>query len=290
MDVSVIIVNYNTSSLTLQCINSLISHTSRISYEIIVVDNHSQDNSYDVLSKVKGITYIYLDSNLGFGAANNIGISKSTGKYVFFLNSDTILLNNALEILYDFINKSPDNIAGVGAYLLNLDNARVHSGGDFPSLINQISFLDQLYNQQKINYTKPYSIDYITGADLLVRRCVIDKHGAFDENFFMYYEETDMQKRYHNAGYKFILVPDADIIHLEGGSFSSEKKLPINKLIMQLKSRYLYFKKNSSKTYYFFFRILYSIIMFVPILRLKCTKSEKTKYLNTLFFYKPIIK
>src|SRR5690554_917255 len=101
MDVSIIIVNYNTCKLTQECINSIYEYTSEISFEVIVVDNASHDESKEFLSKDTRINYLYQTSNLGFGKANNVGLTYATGKYVFFLNSDTYLTCNIIKELCD---------------------------------------------------------------------------------------------------------------------------------------------------------------------------------------------
>jgi len=108
MDVSIIIVNYNTLGLTSDCIESIVDKTSDLEYEIILVDNASTDSSKAVFSQDPRVRYIYSDRNLGFGRANNLGIREATGRYLFFLNSDTILLNNAVKYFFDFCEKNPD--------------------------------------------------------------------------------------------------------------------------------------------------------------------------------------
>ena len=99
MDVSIIIVNYNTKNLTLQCIDSIYEKTIGVSFEIIIVDNNSTDGSQELLSQDNRIVFVEAGENLGFGKANNLGVEKSNGKFIFFLNSDTILVNNAINII-----------------------------------------------------------------------------------------------------------------------------------------------------------------------------------------------
>lgn len=132
MDVSVIIVNYNTLGLTSDCIESIIAQTSTVEYEIILVDNASTDGSKEVFAQDKRIKYIYSDRNLGFGRANNLGIREAKGRYLFFLNSDTILLNNAVKLFFDFCEKNPDRkIGAVGAVLKDQNQKNIHSYGRF---------------------------------------------------------------------------------------------------------------------------------------------------------------
>lgn len=134
MDVSIIIVNYNTKRLTCQCIDSIIEKTEGVSFEIIVVDNNSTDGSQELLSHDNRIVFIEAGENLGFGKANNLGFKKSTGKYLFFLNSDTILLNNALLYFFDFYESFKGRIGGVGCLLENDKGLHIHSYADFPCL------------------------------------------------------------------------------------------------------------------------------------------------------------
>lgn len=98
MDVSVIIVTYNTLALTRDCIDSIFRHTANVQFEVIVVDNASEDGSYDYFSKDRRIIYVYSQENMGFGRANNLGLEYASGEYIFLLNSDTYLKNNAIKI------------------------------------------------------------------------------------------------------------------------------------------------------------------------------------------------
>ena len=134
MDVSVIIVNYNTKRLTMECINSLRKHIANISYEVILVDNHSTDGSQELFAAMDGITYLYSKENLGFGRANNLGAKYAKGKYLLLLNSDTLLLNNAIEEFFCYMETASAKIAGVGCYLLDIKGNVIHSYGSFPTL------------------------------------------------------------------------------------------------------------------------------------------------------------
>ena len=134
IDVSIIIVNYNTCELTKQCIDSVFKKTSGISFEVIVVDNDSKDDSIKVLSQDSRVNFIESGANLGFGRANNLGIKHSRGKYVFFLNSDTILLNNAVKMLFDFMDAHKElNVGALGTILLDGNHNRTHSYGNLQS-------------------------------------------------------------------------------------------------------------------------------------------------------------
>lgn len=231
MDVSVIIVNYNTKEITRNCIDSIIEKTDGISYEIILVDNDSQDGSKELFEKDNRITYIYSNENLGFGKANNLGASYASGKYLFLLNSDTLLVNNAIKLFYDEFETKKSNIACLGCLLKDTNGKVIHSYGRFPTLWNEIlrrpfSVLRYVgvthagYDTPAINTsnTDGVYVEYVTGADLFVKKDVADKYGLFDPDFFMYYEDAEMQYRYRKHGYESYISSKPSIIHLEGGS------------------------------------------------------------------------
>ncbi len=259
MDVSVIIVNYNTRKITINCIDRIFAQTSGLDFEVIRVDNASTDGSKEWFEKDDRITYIYSKKNLGFGCANNLGYAHCTGKYIFCLNSDTILLNNALLL---FLNKMENLLAEVGCLgtlLLNRQRQVMHSYGQFPTLLGNIKWRlgktcewkDPKWMQA--DDTRFFEVGYVTGADLFIRRSVIESCGFFDPDFFLYFEETEMQWRFQNRGYKVYVYADPQIVHLEGGS--APKHTPVMKTLRSLQrivnSERLYFKKTHSMLFYY---------------------------------------
>ena len=232
MNVSIIIVNYKTPQLCISAIDSIFEKTKGLEYEIIVVDNDSRDGSVEKLEAMFGsrIKVINSGSNLGFGRANNIGIENSSGEFVFLLNSDTLLRNNAIKILYDFIH-SHENVGVVGANLFSATGNPIHSyirdkltleNEKTPGLITRIyRKLTFASNNREFNSTgKPLQIyGYITGADMMIRRTALEKSGQFDPEFFMYSEEAELTARIMKNGYLIWSVPDAEIYHLEHASF-----------------------------------------------------------------------
>lgn len=255
MDVSVIIVNYNTCRMTADCIESVRQKTSGISYEIILVDNGSTDGSKEYFEQFEGIKYIYSEENLGFGRANNLGAKQASGDYLFLLNSDTLLINNAIKILHDYISTHPK--AGmVGGNLFDKNGKPTLSFKRFlPGLkdsINELSFCyieklffgkNRYFNQSDI----PLAVGYIMGADIMIRKKIFDELNGFSNDFFMYYEETDLCKRIKDAGCARVCVPSAHITHLEGYSFLQSDKTSILRFKMLEESRNIYFLKNSNK-------------------------------------------
>lgn len=245
MDVSVIIVNYNTKDLLRNCLESVFTQTQGIQFEVIVSDNGSGDGSQDMVRELfPQVILIENNANLGFGSANNRGLDHAQGKYIFYLNSDTVLLNNAVKIFFDYWENFPDkeNLGALGANLLDADMEVIHSYGTFPELRNAIYHSSRaLYGVVKLSLGKflfrkeiplldaasertaykEGDVDDIVGADLFLLNSPLAR---FDEGFFMYCEETDMQEIMCSKGKRRILIPGPKIIHLCGASSSGARK------------------------------------------------------------------
>lgn len=288
MDVSVIIVNYNTKDLTLQCINSVYEKTQGISFEVILVDNASTDGSKEYFQKDNRITYIYSDENLGFGRANNLGLDYAKGRNILFLNSDTILINNAVRLLSTFL----DNNSNVGACGGNLYDADMKPALSFkriyPGIAGEINNLF-FHIPEKLFFSKSWyhnfssntiPVAYISGADLMIKKMILDKIGSFSPDFFMYYEETDLCFRIHKAGYKLVSLPHVKIQHLEGRSFQSS----VNHKRLQLSEngRKIFYKRNYALSYLFLANSIYKFSLYfhqlVYMILGETIKSETCKY------------
>ena len=267
VDVSIIIVNYNTRDLTLQCIKSVYEKTEGVSFEIIVVDNASSDDSVCKIREQFPQVVLFVSSvNLGFGRANNWGAKYAKGKYLFLLNSDTIVISNIVRAFFLFMEKNKDFVS-CGASLVAQDGANLISHGRFPSLLQEFSeigfyrFYPRYYREclsvgQKANEGSVNPVDYISGADIFIRKSFFDEMGGFDERIFMYYEETDLYYRMRQKGYRSCLLPEVRLIHLEGGSFADKKKaVNLSRFQMMFKSKIYFFKKNRSTTCVCFIKI-----------------------------------
>lgn len=228
MDVSIIIVNYNTCELTRNCLKSVFEQTKNIDFEVIVSDNGSKDGSIEMIkTNFPQVILIENNANLGFGAANNRGLKIAKGKYVLYLNSDTILLNNAVKCFFDYWEKSPnkDKIGALGGNLIDEEGNVIHSGGKFPRALNEIIrlFGRLVFCFLRIKHTSNCKakyvnkIEYITGADLFMKN---NESAVFDERFFMYYEETYLQYLLKRQKKDRVLIDTPTIIHLEGKSSS----------------------------------------------------------------------
>lgn len=268
MDISVIIVNYNTKDITKQCLDSIYKWTKDVDFEVIVVDNASCDGSQSMLDSYPGINYIQSGANLGFGKANNLGFQYSKGRYILLLNSDTYLLNNALKAFVDELDDLPETIGCIGGWLRSPDGTPNHSYSFIPNLKTSIKTAFGVYSRllgrkpknQFINddTTKSKEVEYVTGADICIRREVIEQCGLFDPDFFMYYEESEMQYRYSKAGFKSMIVPTPLIVHLECMSTKVEhKKYSYSNRQMFFNSYLLFMKKRCSWIGYIIFRIAF---------------------------------
>ena len=288
MDVSIIIVNYKTLSLIVNCISSIIEKTDGISYEIIVVDNNSGDDFSKCLKDRFGnlVICVPLQENIGFGRANNEGVRIATGRNIFFLNPDTLLINNAIRILSDYLDGNP-NVGCCGGNLYNEEMKPVHSYSMLlPSIKWELNLLCggvlekiRWGKNAQFNHTKEYKkVGYICGADMMIKHSVLNEVGAFSKYFFMYYEDTELSYRIHDAGYEIISIPLAMIQHLEGKSMGGKSFNPI---------RVQYIEKSLSILYALHINgIRCKIICCMRLFRLwmKYLMYHKTNFSKDLFY------
>ena len=282
IDVSIIIVNYNTIHLLINALDSLFEKCNDIAYEVIVVDNNSSDNSREVCKSRYGerVFFLSLLENIGFGRANNEAIKIAKGRNIFLLNPDTILLNNAVRILSEYLD-SHTNVAICGGNLYTKELEPIHSYlMHLPSLYSEV---DQLLGERLsfrrygnnlfFNHTgKPLNVGYVTGADMMIRKSVLDEAGYFDPDFFMYFEETELTFRIRKMGYEVMSIPDARIIHLEGQSV----QLKENRENMFLQSRRLYLRKTSRNHIVFLLcQIIYGINAFIHVVYFSSFRKER---------------
>lgn len=258
IEVSIVIVNFNTKLLLNDCLVSIYECIRNIDFEVIIVDNASVDGSEDFIKqKFPLVRWINSGGNLGFGRANNIGAKYAKGKYLFFLNSDTILLNDAVSMFYDYMesNMQKESIGLIGSYLLDKDGNNNFSYSDFPSPESEFNYLWRKFRQKDYDVSDSnIDVDSISGANMFIPRDLFLKIGGFDSNIFMYYEETDLQYRLAKFGLKRRLIKGPRIIHLEGGSFKS-KGLSLSRFIMSQTSYNYYIKKHFKGFKYIYYRM-----------------------------------
>lgn len=235
MNVSIIYVNYKTASLILDSIKSVKEKTEDVDYEIIVVDNASDDSSLELIQKqYPEVICVQAVENLGFGRANNLGMTYASGDCILFLNPDTILRNDAIDKLYAYLIEHP-NVGACGGNLYDEQGLPTTSfSRKFPSFIWE--FLSILYISpiclsfpQSVYFNKegkPIPVASIIGADLMVQKSIFLEVGGFSPEFFMNYEETELCYRIARAGFSIYSVPCAQITHLEGrASYIKQSRL-----------------------------------------------------------------
>lgn len=298
MNLSIIIVNFNTCDFLKKCLNSIYENTKDIDFEVIVSDNGSTDSSLEMLrSDFPQVITVSNGVNLGFGAANNRALDIAKGKYIFYLNSDTILLNNAPKIFFDYFEAHQnENLGAIGANLLDKDNNVIHSYGTFAGFglsfkqllkmyasnivlsfmyIFRISTARFVHSDKASFYTG--NVDYITGADLFLKN---EASARFDELFFLYFEEADLQRQLAISGKQRVLIDGPQIQHLCGGSagsdFSIKRKASFSRIQFEL-SRVRFLKKyNNNKIALFFIKLLVTFIWINPFLINSTKKHIKT--------------
>ncbi|HTY01715.1 MAG TPA: glycosyltransferase family 2 protein [Bacteroidota bacterium] len=266
--VSILITNWNCRDVMRDSLRSVYDKTMDVAYEIIVVDDGSVDHSVEMLAKeFPDVKVAVNERNLGFVRSNNKGLHLANGRYVLLLNTDTILVNNAIKVLTDFLDTHPD-AGACGGWLKNPDMTSQLSYGDFPSFHQAVVdalFLNDLFpragfpNRGVIPWRvagSPQEVDYVCGAVLLVRKELVDRIGLFDEEFRAYCEETDLCYRIrHWEDLKIWFVPEAEIIHLGGVSY---RKFEKRQLQLQYDSYNKFLRKHHNAVYSLFTRVLYA--------------------------------
>ena len=275
MKLSIIIVNYNTYSLTKQTINSIIEKEHPFQYEILLVDNASSDGSIERLQEEfnnlisEGILRICInEANLGFAKANNIGIRVANGEYILLLNSDTVVKEDCLHKCLSQMEKNID-LGALGCKVVLPDGKLDHAcKRGFPTPKASLYYLLKLYKKDSIKYgqydalhlreDEVGEVDCLMGAFMLMPKDALNKVGLLDEDFFMYGEDIDLCYRIKEGGYKILYYPKAQIIHYKGGS--SKKKR--TKVIYDFhQAMWIFYKKHYYKEY----NLAISLLVYIGI-------------------------
>ena len=247
-DLSIIVVSYNTKDITKNCLESILKSLKNSSwnYEIIIVDNHSTDGSVEVLRKYSSnysntrlpslgsglsgqVRIVENKENLGFGKANNQGVKIARSDYILFLNSDTLILEDAIEILYNFYRQKENSINFLGGKLLNENMTEQPSCGPFytlPVIFTALFLRGDYIGITRYSPNKVKEVDWISGACILTKKQYLKSIEGFDENIFMYMDEIDLLFRAKKHGYKAFFYPEAEFIHF-GSASSSGRTYPI---------------------------------------------------------------
>lgn len=253
MDLSVIIINYNTALHLSVCLSSIIEHTKRVKFQVIVVDNNSPEK--EILKfpvEFPSVEFYFRNVNDGFGGGCDFGAQHAKGKYLAFINPDIILNSDSLSDFYDYMENNPETGLCAGL-LVNNNNEPIYSFNKFPDihwevtealLGNGKAKIDKLIKSKRkyIVDRIPFEIDWAIGADMFIRKDVYEKIGGFDKDFFLYSEDVDLQIRLRKLGYKIICLPSVKLYHhtkssvaLEDGDNIYQYNIHKSKLIFMYK-------------------------------------------------------
>lgn len=255
--VSIIIINYKTFGITTQCIDSVIRHTQRTSYEIILVENGTGEFTSEHTARWgSAVKLVVSEQNLGFAGGNNLGLAAATGKYILLLNSDTYLTDDAISATVDFLQEHPD--AGAVSPRLVYPDGRTQSIAQrFPSAwygLIELLRLQKLLGKQTagklllgpfFDHNSTVRADWVWGAALMIPRAVLDQLPGkqLDEQYFMYWEDVQWCKDIRSLGYEIYFFAGATIVHIQEGSKGKTND-------MMRRSEALFFRRNYSAAHY----------------------------------------
>lgn len=278
----------------MHCLKTLYTQIIGVDFEVIMVDNHSQDGSVEAIAaNFPSVKVLSLSENIGFGKANNHAANYAMGDYLFFLNSDTYLLNNALDFFLSFVRTYQGGTLGaVGSPLLDSNELYTHSSADFPRSLETVfsiflgiwtnRYWKHKHENEISRYgalKEPKPVDFVTGADLFISKTLFESMGGFDPGFFMYYEDTDLQKRLVDMGYTNYIIPGPKIVHHMEGS-DSKKKQSFKKRRIMAASMFHYFKKHEPAYRYSLFRLTFSLVRLPLLFDARAPWSERKEYIS----------
>jgi N-acetylglucosaminyl-diphospho-decaprenol L-rhamnosyltransferase len=280
MDLSIIIVNWNSSHYIRRCLKSVFSSIDKITYEIIVVDNASYDECEKIIkNEFPSVRFIQSTENLGFAGANNLGYNHSSGNVIFFLNPDTEIVDSAVNSMFSKLQSLKD--AGiVGCRLLNSDLsvqlASIHKAITISRLIFTNEYLMLRYPKLKFWGIKPLffyqgfpeEVNAVSGASIMIKREIFEKVGRFSKEYFMYVEDFDLCHKVRMAGYKVYHLGNAEIIHHSGKS-TEFQRVKFTNVIMMQESVEKFIIMNKGRPYAFFYRSVAGIIAFLRYVLIK---------------------
>lgn len=284
MKLSIIIVSYNTKNLLEDCLESIDNQTTFFDYEIIVVDNGSTDGSVEMLENLKTVKLLKLDENIGFGRANNTGFDKAQGKWILFLNSDTVLTSpETLQQLLDQAEARKSDIAS--CKLVNPDGSLQPQGGSLPTLWNVMGWmlwLDQLpiirglFSAYQLREPKAFSrsrsVGWVGGTAMMVRGKAFDELSGFDPQIFMYAEDVDLCFRARRSSYSIWYFHQPEIVHL--GQGSGQKA---DSIIGEYQGVKYLFRKHYPSWQYPVLRVLLKIGAFLRVIIFGMIRGDENK-------------
>lgn len=288
LDLSIIIVNWNSKEYVRKCVQSIYTNTSGLAFEIIVVDGASYDGCREMLAcEFPKVRFIQCEKNVGFARANNLGVAQSQGNCVLFLNPDTEVIGNSLTRLIQTLNQFP-NAGIVGAKLMNSDGTvQTSCIQSVPTVLNQVldaEFLRRRFPRARLwgmmalsgEMQNPSSVEVISGACIMIKRSIFQKVSGFDERYFMYAEDLDLCYRLRKAGFDCLYVPDTQIVHHGGGSSSSARSMFSTVMARESIFRFLTFHRGRAAAWRYRIAVGITSLVRVPLIAAgNCMKGKK---------------
>lgn len=273
IELSIIVISYNTKKITQNCLESIETslEQSSLSYEIILVDNASTDQSDKIISNFR---LIRNSANLGFAKANNQGVKEAKGNYILFLNSDIVVLDNAIEKLLIFYKQNEITIQFLGGKLLNKDNSPQPSCGPFyslPVVFGALFLKGDYWGLTRYSPDAVQEVDWVSGACILTKKEYFQSIGGFDQQIFMYMDEIDLLYRAKKKGCRVFFYPEAEFIHL-GSASSGGRTYPI----LQVFRGFLYFyrKHHNTKLSIFFLKTMLQLKSWIALVIGRLTRNS----------------
>ncbi len=298
-DVSIVIVNWNTCSELKACLSSIDASCRNLDYETIVVDNASEDGSVEMIQRdFSRVQLICNHRNEGFAKANNQAFAIAKGRYLLCVNSDVIVLDEAIAKFVVYADQHPE--AGVlGCRILNKDYTLQRSCYLYPSALNLLFsclYADVLFSQSRIfgrecftwwDFAHEKEVDLVKGCFFMIRQKVIQEIGSFDEHYFMFCEEADLCYRIRKAGYKILYYPEIQVVHI---GQVSVRKMPVEMKLILMGSRLFFIKKHYSRFHYitscfltsFYFFLRAPVFFFIGV---AMKENRKTNLKRARMYY-----
>ena len=249
--ISVIISAYNSTKDLETCLESIRRFSADCDPEVIVVDNNSPDRScLQLQDKFPWVHFFFLDSNKGFGAANNYGLDQASGEYILFLNPDTVFSEDSFSVGANYMDVHP-SVGALSFMMLWPDGSPQYCYNKFPAVREELLvtfYLDVAAHRRlvrrdyegQLSKGIPLNVDWVAGACLMTRRSVLNKVGRFDESFFVFFEDIDLCHRIRSAGWEIHYIPQTRITHIGGASTGVNSFFLV---YQRNRSKYIYFRK-----------------------------------------------
>ena len=277
LDLSIVIVNWNTQHVIIECLESVYARLGELQAEVILIDNASTDNSVkEISTKFPQVRLIANDTNRGFAGANNQGMEIATGRFLLLLNPDTVVLDDAFAKSIDYLNENPD-VGVVGCQVMENAETIQRTCFRYPSIINTLMWVSGALAWKPLSRIAgraaygPWDrrsqreVEVVSGMFMLVRREALEEVGFMDEEYFVFAEEADWCYRFRAAGWRCVFAPVGRILHVDGGSMSTNQA-SVRMYVQIQKSLLLFHRKHLGFAHWLLCKFLFIITMSIRLL------------------------